>query len=171
MLFRSVNGISAPFYFVSAGQLNVQIPYETSLGTAVVGVNNNGQVAAFPFEVTASAPGIFSSNGTLVPSASGKQGDILLAFITGDGDLTPTLPTGATPGSGTSIARLPKPKLPLTLTVGGVPANVVFAGVPSGLSGVTQINFTIPLNTPPGLQPVVVNVGGVDSQPVNLLVN
>ncbi len=164
----TVNGISAPFYFTSTGQLNIQIPYETSLGTAVVGVNNNGQVAAFSFEVTASAPGIFASNGSLVPSASGKPGDILLAFITGDGDLTPTLPTGATPGSGTTIARIPKPKLPLTLTVGGVPANVVFAGVPSGLSGVTQINFTIPSNAPLGLQPVVVNIGGVDSAPVNL---
>ena len=164
----TVNGVSAPFYFVSAGQLNIQVPYETSKGTAVVGVNNNGQVTAFSIEVTASAPGIFASNGSLVPSASGKPGDVLLAFITGDGDLSPSLATGATPSSTTSIARLPKPKLPLTLTVGGIKADVAFAGVPSGLSGVTQINFTIPLNTPAGVQPVVVNVGGVDSPAVNL---
>ena len=54
------------------------------------------------------------------------------------------------------------------MTVGGIKADVAFAGVPSGLSGVTQINFTIPLNTPAGVQAVVVNVGGVDSPGVNL---
>ena len=58
-----------------------------------------------------------------------------------------------------------------TLTVGGVQATVAFAGVPNGLSGVTQINFTVPLNVPAGVQPVVVTVGGVASPPVNLNVS
>ena len=170
-VLATVNGISAPFYFVSGGQLNIQIPYEAGLGTAVIGINNGGQVASFPIELAASAPGIFASNGNLVPFASGKPGEVLLAFITGDGDLTPTLATGTTPAFGTAIARLPKPKLPLTLTVGGVQATVAFAGVPNGLSGVTQINFTVPLNVPAGVQPVVVTVGGVASPPVNLNVS
>jgi uncharacterized protein (TIGR03437 family) len=58
--------------------------------------------------------------------------------------------------------------LPLTVTVGGVPATVQFSGIPSGVVGVTQINFQVPASVPVGAQQVVVTVGGVDSQPVTL---
>jgi uncharacterized protein (TIGR03437 family) len=71
---------------------------------------------------------------------------------------------------GTPITSLPKPTLPLTVTVGGVPATVLFAGIPSGLTGVTQIDFTVPANAPLGTQPVVVSVGGVPAAAVNLTV-
>ena len=33
----TVNGITAPIYFASSGQLNVQVPYETGAGAAVLG--------------------------------------------------------------------------------------------------------------------------------------
>ena len=165
----TVNGITAPFYYASATQLNVQVPYETGAGAAVLAVNNNGQVASFPFQVAVTAPGIFADgSGALVPVNSGKPGDTLLAFITGEGDVTPALATGATPPASTPLNRLPAPRQPVALTVGGVPATIVFAGIPSGLAGVTQINFIVPANAPAGVQPVVVTVGGVASPPVNL---
>jgi uncharacterized protein (TIGR03437 family) len=154
----TVNGVSAPFYFVSPGQLNLQVPYETGAGTAVLAVNNNGQVASFPFQVSVTAPGIFvaqDGSNLLVPISTAKAGDTLLAFITGDGDLTPTLPTGATPAAGTAVARLPRPRQAVTMTIGG-------------LAGVTQINFVVPAGVPAGLQDVVVTVGGVDSVPAKL---
>jgi uncharacterized protein (TIGR03437 family) len=47
----TVNGATAPLYFASPGQLNVQIPYETGGGPAAVGVNNNG-AGAQPVVVT-----------------------------------------------------------------------------------------------------------------------
>ncbi len=93
----TVNGVSAPLWFVSPTQINLQIPYETSAGPAVLGVNNGGQVASWSFNVTATAPGIFAANGSLAPFATGQQGQNAVAFITGDGDLNPTLATGATP--------------------------------------------------------------------------
>jgi uncharacterized protein (TIGR03437 family) len=165
----TVNGVSAPFYFVSPGQLNVQVPYETTLGPAVLAVNNNGQVAVFPFTVSAAAPGIFvGGDGSVAPNPAGAAGQTLLAFITGDGDLTPTLATGATPPATTAIARLPQPRMPVTLTVGGVNAAIAFVGVPNGLSGVTQINFVVPEGVPSGDQPVVVTVGGVAGKPAKL---
>jgi uncharacterized protein (TIGR03437 family) len=167
----TVNGVSAPFYFVSSGQLNLQVPYETGAGTAVLAVNNNGQVASFPFQVSVTAPGIFvaqDGSNLLVPNSTAKAGDTLLAFITGDGDLTPTLATGATPAAGTAVSRLPKPRQAVTMTIGGVAVTPAFAGVPSGLSGVTQINFVVPAGVPAGLQDVVVTVGGVDSAPAKL---
>jgi uncharacterized protein (TIGR03437 family) len=58
----------------------------------------------------------------------------------------------------------------VTVTVGGVVATVRFIGIPSGLVGVTQINFTIPATVAPGVQPVVVTVGTAASAPANLTV-
>jgi uncharacterized protein (TIGR03437 family) len=168
----SVNGVSAPLYYVSPGQLNIQIPYEIGAGPAVVAVNNGGQVAAFPFTVTMTAPGLFSSaidNSTGLPVSSAATGAVLLLFMTGEGDITPFLATGATPSSTiTNTALLPKPRLPVAVTVGGVPAKVLFAGIPSGLAGVTQIDIVMPANVPAGAQNIVVTVGGIPAPPVML---
>ena len=165
----TVNGISAPIYYVLPQQMVVQIPYEAGAGPAVLAVNNNGQVAFYRFQIAVAAPGIFTAPDlSLAPNASGKPGDTLLAFVTGDGDLTPTLATGATPAASTALSRLPKARLPLTLTVGGVPATLAFYGVPNGFAGVTQINFVVPANAPAGVQDVVVTVGGVPSAAAKL---
>lgn len=167
----TVNGVAAPLYFVSSGQLNVQVPYETTLGPAVLAVNNGGQVAVFPFTVSMASPGIFAAaDGGLAPNPTGSRGQSLLAFVTGDGDLSPTLATGATPPTSVAVSRLPKPRLPVSITVGGVDAPIAFVGVPYGLSGVTQINFTVPDGAPSGDQPVVVTVGGVASKAAKLTV-
>jgi uncharacterized protein (TIGR03437 family) len=167
----TVNRILAPLYYVSPGQLNVQIPYETGSGSAVLGVNNNGQVASFIFTMAPSAPGIFmDSSGALVPASSGKPGDTLTLFVTGEGDVSPTLATGATPFVATPLALLPAPRLPLSVTVGNITAAISFAGIPPGLAGVTQVNFVIPANVTPGVQPVVVTVGGVASGAVKVTV-
>jgi uncharacterized protein (TIGR03437 family) len=169
----TVNGIAAPFYYISPGQLDVQIPYETGLGPAILAVNNNGQVAVFPFTVSTTAPGLYPSaisnaTGSLVSSA--PPGDVLLLFMTGEGDVTPFLPTGASPASTTAVSALPAPILPVSITVGGVPAQKLFGGIPSGLVGVSQIDFTVPATAPLGPQPVVVTVGGVAAPPVMLTV-
>ena len=166
----TVNGNSAPFYYVSPGQLNIQIPYETGSGPAVLAVNDNGQIAWFPLQISTVAPqlyGLWDIHG--LPATTATQGQVLLAFTTGEGDLNPTLATGATPASGTAISKLPAPRQPVVLTVGGVPSTpLLFAGVPTGLAGVAQINFTVPPNAPLGPQPVVVTVGGVPTNTVTL---
>jgi uncharacterized protein (TIGR03437 family) len=59
---------------------------------------------------------------------------------------------------------LPKPKEAVTVTVGGIASpQITFVGIPSGLVGVTQINFVVPSNVPSGRQPVVVTVGTVST--------
>jgi len=75
--------------------------------------------------------------GKLVPFSGGKRGDILLAFITGEGSVSPVVYTGRTPTTGV-IANFPAPAAPISITVGGVPADIQFAGIPRGLVGVTQ---------------------------------
>jgi uncharacterized protein (TIGR03437 family) len=117
------------------------------------------------------APGIYNffiDNNTGTP-ASGRAGDVMTMFASGVGDMTPSLATGVGPSSLTPIRNLPKPRLPVTVTVGGEPADVAFAGNASGLVGAIQINFTVPADLPPGPQPVVLSIGSAASDPVNLM--
>ena len=167
----TINGIPAPLYYVSPTQLNIQIPYEVAVGTAVLGVNHGGHVTSYSFEVDASAPGIFAgSGGKLIPVSSGPAGTSLAFFITGEGDVMPALATGASPSSRTPVKELPAPRLPVALTVGGVAAKLLFVGIPYGLVGVTQVNFTVPSNAPQGTQPVVITVGDAASAPAEFTV-
>jgi uncharacterized protein (TIGR03437 family) len=108
--------------------------------------------------------------GNTVPFASGTPNQTLVCFITGDGDVTPTLVSGATAPATNNIANYPQSRQPLTMTIGGESAKILFNGIVTGLIGVTQVNFTIPGDLAPGPQPVVVTVGGVPSLPVNLTV-
>ncbi|MBV8728331.1 MAG: peptidase S8, partial [Acidobacteriia bacterium] len=168
----TINGISAPFYYVSPTQLNIQIPYETGSGPAILGINNNGQVAYSQFSVSPAATGIFTdSNHALVPQSTARPGDTLLMFVTGEGEVSPPLLDGVTPFFATPINLLPQPLLPVTVTVGGIPAQILFAGVASGLAGATQVNFVVPANAPLGAQQVVAAVGGIASPPANITIS
>ena len=168
-----VNGMAAPLYYVSPGQLNVQIPYETTAGgTAMLSINNNGQVATQSFLVSAAAPGIFTdSTGALVPTSSAAPGQELAFYITGAGTVSPTIATGAAPASSTPTASLPKPVQTTTVTIGGEAATIDFIGIPPGLVGVTQINVQVPGGVAVGSQPVVVTIGGFGSAPATLKIS
>jgi uncharacterized protein (TIGR03437 family) len=169
----SINGVPAPLYYVSPNQVNLQIPYETSPGPATLVLGNPWQNVTYKknFTITSSAPGIFmQADGSITPFPAAARGDTITMYITGDGQVTPSLATGSAPSSNTALARLPRPRLPLTVTVGGVTATTTFFGIPPGYVGVTQVNFTIPAGAPSGVQPVVVTVGTQASAPANLRV-
>lgn len=166
-----VNGFAAPVTYASPTFLTIQVPYSAGAGPAVLGINNNGQIAAFQFQMSPSSPGIFAdANGNLVPTSTVQQGTALALYLTGAGDVTPALKTAYSPGSGTSLANLPAPLLPLSVTVAGVPAFLEFAGITPGLIGVMQVNILVPASVPTGNQPLVVTIGGVASAPVNVVV-
>ncbi len=113
----TVNGIAAPLYYVSTGQINLQVPDSLAPGAAVVAINNNGQVASATITLAAAAPGIFAS----AMPAGARRGDTITLWMTGGGNLQS-----------------------LSVTVGGVPAAVSYAGVPPGLVGVEQVNYQVP---------------------------
>jgi uncharacterized protein (TIGR03437 family) len=169
----TINGVPAPYYYASVGQVNLQIPYETAPGDAVLTITGFlGTTSSFAFKVQPSAPGIFvdANTGAPVPSGSGSPGQEVVLYITGEGLVTPTLATGASPALGTPISQLPKPQLPVTVTVADIPAQIAFIGITPGIAGATQINYVVPPNTPLGVQPVVVSVGGVASPAASITV-
>src|ERR1017187_575352 len=85
----TIAGVNAPLYYVSATQLNVQIPYETPVNQpSVVTVNNNGRTASTTLTVASAAPGLFTDpygNGTIVPTATVARGAVLTLYLTGVG--------------------------------------------------------------------------------------
>jgi len=167
----SIDGVPAAFYYASPTQLNIQIPYETVAGgTSFLTVMSfNGTMATISFRVQAAAPGIFTfEGGAPVPFTTAKRGDIIFLFITGAGAVTPAIADGASPSLSTPVTSLPAPTGKVTLSVGGVNANVLFDGIPYFLVGVMQINYVVPSNAPLGMQPVVVSIGSFSSVPVML---
>jgi uncharacterized protein (TIGR03437 family) len=167
----TINGVTAPIYYASPNQVNVQIPYETQPGRAQLVIWNPYTSVTYNFQVAAAAPGIFTfADGTVNPYRTAKAGSEIAMYLTGSGAVTPAVATGAAPSPRSAT---PAPKLQVAITVGGiaVPASSVeYNGIPTGLVGVNQINFTIPANVPPGMQPVVVTIGGIASPAANILI-
>jgi len=160
----TVNGVAAPLYYVSPTQLNIQVPWQTAVGSAAtLTVNNNGKITTRTLQTGPASPGIFTDQTTMiVPTGTAAHGQIATLYMTGVGPVTPAIATGSAPGLSTPLAALPAPQK-TTVTVGGVQASIAFAGIPYYLVGVTQINFQIPSGVPVGRQPVVVSVNGVAS--------
>jgi uncharacterized protein (TIGR03437 family) len=158
----TVNNLAAPILFRTPNRLDIQIPYEAGAGPAVIGVNNNGQIAGFQFQIGVAAPGIFvDPSGNVAGSSGVKQGGILSTTITGFGEVTnPSILTGFSP---TSTSSVPRPVLPVGVTVGGAQAFLQSTGILPGMVGAMSVNFIVPLSVQPGLQPVVVTVAGVPS--------
>jgi len=159
----TVNGLAAPVVYASPTQLNVQVPYEAGAGPAVIGINSNGQIAGALFQIAPSAPGIFT-----VSPATAKAGAQVTAYVTGVGEVLPTLKTAYAPS--TAVSGQAKPVLPVSVTVGGVPAFVQIAVLSPNRIGTAQITFTIPAETAAGPQPVVVTVGKASSPAATITV-
>jgi uncharacterized protein (TIGR03437 family) len=165
----TINGIESPLYYVSPTQINVQIPWEIpKASTAIVKVTANGKSATSQIFVDSHAPEIFGdTNNLMVPYQTTRRSDPAFLFVTGDGLFSvPLVVTGSVPPSGT-LTAIPNSA---RVTVGGIPAHVMFIGEPSWSIGVSQINFTIPADAPLGKQPVVVTIAGASSSPVYITV-
>ncbi len=163
------NGVAAPLYFVSAGQLNVQVPYELpDAAEAAVVVTVNGSAserATVPLAPTHPGifPRIFNADGSVnSPESPASPGGIVVLFATGQGATSPPTPSGAFP-TGTAF---PEPAAPASLSIGGLAADLLFRGQAPGTAGVMQLNVRIPVGlAPSNATPVVLAVGAGVSQP------
>ena len=174
----TVAGRAIPLTYVSPGQINAQLPYETPLGPQRVIVVSE-TVASPPAQVTVvpTAPGIFQfgENRAVVQNQDAsvntaanpaKTGSYIVAYLTGGGELDFAVPTGSPAGSD----PLSRTRFPAFATINGVPANVLFAGMTPTFIGLMQVNIEVP-PLPPGTYPLVISINGVDSNGPMITVN
>jgi uncharacterized protein (TIGR03437 family) len=172
----------APLTFVSAGQINLEVPYEVAdLANVNIQVEYLGQASdQFTLPVGAIAPGLFTASGTGFgqgailnhdgvtlngPSHPEQRGSIIVLFLTGEGQTTPAGVSGKVTTVSSSPPLTPMPVGNVSVLINGQVATVAFAGEAPGLvSGVLQLNVTIPASASPGTVPVQVAVGGKSTQ-------
>jgi uncharacterized protein (TIGR03437 family) len=171
----TVNGTPIPLLFVSTGQVNAQLPLGMSGGATMaihtpVGISNN-----FSFTVQSAAPAIFltgtagpqtglatvfrADNGQLVtPTNPVHASDTLVIYLTGMGLTSPSVAAGqeTPPTLLTSVTQTP------LITLGGANLTVQYAGLAPGyISGLYQVNATVPFGVTQGLEvPLVISQGG-----------
>jgi uncharacterized protein (TIGR03437 family) len=181
----TVGGEQAPIYVVTAGQINAMLPFDLPVNTSVpvVVTRGNAVSASQPVSVVSSQPGVFTqtANGQGIGvvvivkpdgsetevggSVSVKAGEILSIYCTGLGDVSPT-----------EVAGFPASPSPLsqaidnvTLTIGGVNTQVLFAGPTPGFTGLYQVNAIVPSGIAPSQQaPLVLSQGGRISATVTI---
>jgi len=167
----TVGGKPAPLVFVSAGQINAQVPYEVTEADnipVVVTVNGVSSLAA-TVSVVAGAPGIFqfgnkhaviqnddyTVNNT---DNAAKSGSYVVAYLTGTGRVDNPVATG----SSAAADPLSRPRAVVSAAIGNQPVEIVFAGLAPGFVGLAQVNIKIP-NLTAGDYPLVVTVNGEKS--------
>jgi uncharacterized protein (TIGR03437 family) len=177
----TVNGVAAPLYFVSPGQINFQVPSATpATGTAniaVVVIGGSSNTIAVP--VGTAAPGLFydqasgaaivqntpdySLNGASNPAPAGST---IVAYLTGSGPVSPTVKDGT-----------PTPNAPLSWAtsaysakIGSLDATVSFAGLTPGYIGLAQMNIVVPATLGPGVYPLTITIDGQTSNSATIAV-
>jgi uncharacterized protein (TIGR03437 family) len=173
----SFDGTPAPLLYAALNQVNAIAPYGISgkASTQVLVTQRGLTVAGVLLPVAETSPAIFTTDGSGVgqgailnqdqalnsPSSPAPKGSVITLFATGAGQTDP-------PGVDGQVASgsLPKPLLPVSIQIGGVDAQVLYAGAaPLAVAGPLQVNCTVPLSASTGLAvPIVLFSGKVSSQ-------
>jgi uncharacterized protein (TIGR03437 family) len=171
----TLNGAVVPMMFVSPTQINAQLPFQIS-GTATMVLHTPGGVSdALNVTILPAAPSVFrsgtagpetgiptivrASNHDLVtPSNPVHFEDRLTIYLTGMGDTSPAVDSGAA----SPFDPLARAVIAPTVTLGGVSLPVEFAGLTPSLAGVYQINVLVPFKgVPTGFEiPLTISQGG-----------
>ena len=95
------------------------------------------------------------------------RGEFISIYCTGLGPTDPSVPSGtAAPASSLAVVKTQP-----SVTIGGRPATVAFAGLAPGFVGVYQINAQVPAGITPGdAVPVVITQGSAQSNTATIAV-
>src|SRR5579883_1291796 len=171
----SINGYLAPIYSVSKTQINGQIPFEVTAGTAKLSLASNGSAAVqISFPVVPAEPDVLVQNGGTqalavnlngsvnTPSSPAHAGDIEVLYLSGIGIPASWIPpvTGAASPSLAPFAQV-NPAYNPSITLAGQKTTVYFLGYAPGIPALAQANFQIPSGLAPGDYPVVVTVNRI----------
>ena len=174
-----IGGVQAPLYYVSDGQLNAELPLELLAGRQYqILVSANGALTTpDTIDIEPVTPGVAAQidgtiiaqhvDGSYVTTASpAHPGEVLTIYLAGMGLTDVPVMTGQQSPSD----PLAHPMVQPTVTVNGEPAQISFAGLTPQSVGLYQINFTIPMDAPPGNLKLVVAQGTVQSNVSTVIV-
>jgi uncharacterized protein (TIGR03437 family) len=170
--YVTVGGNRAAILSVSGTQILAQVPVDVAPGQQpVVVFNGNTTSNVMNVTVAATAPAIFNtptaavlknSDYSLVSATNpAHAGDLILVFSTGLGTTTPMLSTG-------QIANGIFNTQQVSATIGGQNAPVVYSVRAPGYAGLDQTAITVPSGATGSSVPIVLTVGGVKSNAVNI---
>lgn len=172
------DGVPAPMVYVVQNQLSAIVPYSVAGKSSTQVQIEYGFAKSSPvtLQVVPASPGIFTLNasgkgqGAILnqdfsvnsPTNPAAIGSIVAIYATGEGQ---TKPPGTDGALATSV--FPMPLLPVSVRIGGIPAEVQYAGAaPTLVAGVLQVNAKVPAGVAPGsAAPVTITVGTAASQP------
>lgn len=178
----SQNGTSwtaAPLYFVSPGQINVQMPFLPAGSVQLRVRTSAGVSAAATTTLFVRAPRVFTRtmDGKGEPillhardyswvsqSAPAVPGEYLVLLLTGLGAVSPAADAGLPGGDNASNGPVNYLTEPAYVTFGTVETQASFAGLMPGFPGIYQVNFQVPADIPAGSQTLWVRAGGARSQ-------
>lgn len=178
----TIGGQPAFISYISAGQVNAQVPTNIGSGaqqlvvtttygkTANYTITVNGVLPrllappSFSFNSIQYAVALFSDGATYVlpsgaipgvPSRPATVGDTITLYGIGFGSVTPNNPAGQIVQGNNSL------DLPFTAKIGAMPATVLYAGLAPGAIGLYQFNIVVPKVTATGALPFSFTLGGV----------
>jgi uncharacterized protein (TIGR03437 family) len=172
-----INNLAAPIYYVSSTQVAAIVPYEITTSVAQIQVMNNKTGSNVVTElVNATTPGVFTIppggisyaaaehvDGSLVsPSSPAQIGETIAVFVTGLGDVFPSIADGAAGVSGSTSNAI-------TALVNGTTATVAYAGLAPGEAALYQVNVTIPSGVTSGDN--YLDISGPDSYTSEALIS
>ncbi len=178
-LVVTLDGIDCPVTYSSANQINIQVPWEATVGAGKVGVTHDGLASArFPITVSKYSPALISLNGSgsgtgeffsgsklISMTNPANAGDTLTTYAVGLGATSPAIATGTvTPNPPPLYVTLAAP----VIAVSKREASVLFSGLAPGALATDQLNFTLAAGTPVGTDTVALTIGGVSTGLVNI---
>lgn len=170
-----IAGQQIPLVFVSQFQINAVVPFGLNINTTHQVLVQRGITYSdpAPIDVAAAQPNIFlafgygiifaaRADGTppflISPTAPAKAGDILVIYCDGLGATDPAVPDGI----GSPLSPLAQTTSPVTVSVGGKNATVLFSGLVPGFVGLYQVNATLPDGVAHGMSvPVTLSIAGL----------
>ena len=144
-----VNGKAAPLFYASPLQINFQLPFEaTGSFASVQVVTVQGSILTSIALTGLSAAGFAGQNGETIVNATtynwttGKAmaGQVATVFGTGFGAVTPAVPSGM-PSPRMPLSTLVKP---VTISMCGQNAQVLWVGLAPDFVGLYQANIIVP---------------------------
>jgi uncharacterized protein (TIGR03437 family) len=178
-----LGGKQAPLFYASDGQVNAVVPYGIPVNSSQQVLASRGNSISVPQAITiaTAAPGVFTSDGKLgividVDAAGNqtrvdashpaKPGDTLVIYCTGLGEVDPPVVAG----NPTPVNPLSRTVNPVTVTLGGASADVLFAGLTPTLVGLYQVNISIPPGVSGDQVSLTLSVAGQLSPPVTIAI-